>query len=181
MTTGAAPLTVNFIANATDPDGDVLTVSWDFGDGKTASGANVSHVYTSAGHFSAVVKATDKAGASVSATVNITANSAASPTLQVTSPNTGQSVTVGSSISINWTASGASITSQTIQLSFDGKTWVNVMTGLSGAARSYMWSVPNSPTQTARIRVTAYTASGQSGAAMNPGNFSIVIKPPKSK
>ena len=34
---------------STDPDGDSLTYSWEFGDGGTDSGANVSHVYASAG------------------------------------------------------------------------------------------------------------------------------------
>ena len=33
-------------ADSFDPDGDSLTYSWDFGDGTTAEGVNVSHSYT---------------------------------------------------------------------------------------------------------------------------------------
>ncbi|OMG52718.1 PKD domain-containing protein, partial [Brevundimonas sp. ZS04] len=34
-----------FAASATDADGDPLTFTWEFGDGDTATGASVSHVY----------------------------------------------------------------------------------------------------------------------------------------
>ena len=38
---------VNFsAANSSDPNGDALTYSWDFGDGTTAEGVEVSHSYT---------------------------------------------------------------------------------------------------------------------------------------
>ncbi len=35
---GSTPLKVEFVAKASDPDGDPLTYSWDFGDGETAQG-----------------------------------------------------------------------------------------------------------------------------------------------
>ena len=34
---------------STDPDGDPLTYSWNFGDGSTAAGTSVSHIFDSAG------------------------------------------------------------------------------------------------------------------------------------
>src|SRR5205085_2009843 len=74
VTTGLAPLNVNFVANATDADGDALNVTWEFGDGQTAVGANVSHTYTIADQFTARVTAKDPAGAMASATINITAS-----------------------------------------------------------------------------------------------------------
>ena len=41
VTTGPAPLTVNFSsAGSVDPEGQALTYSWDFGDGSTSTAAN---------------------------------------------------------------------------------------------------------------------------------------------
>ena len=44
---------VAFSATGTDPDGDTLTYSWDFGDSGTSTSQNPSHPYTSAGTFTA--------------------------------------------------------------------------------------------------------------------------------
>ncbi|MCB1917045.1 MAG: PKD domain-containing protein [Rhodocyclaceae bacterium] len=60
VTSGRAPLTVNFSAGATtDPDGDPLTYGWDFGDGSTASGPSAAHTYVDAGTFQAVLTVSD--------------------------------------------------------------------------------------------------------------------------
>lgn len=47
---------------STDPDGDKLTYSWDFGDGATAEGAKPTHVYTAAGQYKVVLKVDDGKG-----------------------------------------------------------------------------------------------------------------------
>ena len=51
---------VSFSAQASDPDGDPITYSWEFGDGSTGSGQTASHVYSAAGNFQAIVTATAK-------------------------------------------------------------------------------------------------------------------------
>jgi len=54
---------VDFSATATDPDGDEVTgLEWDFGDGVTASGLDVSHTYAEAGEFTVTFTATDEHG-----------------------------------------------------------------------------------------------------------------------
>ncbi len=50
---GPAPLNVQFTGAATDPDGDSLTYSWDFGDGTTSNSPSPSHSYASNGVYSA--------------------------------------------------------------------------------------------------------------------------------
>ncbi|MBI5206948.1 MAG: PKD domain-containing protein [Candidatus Firestonebacteria bacterium] len=73
-TTGEEPLTVNFTANASDPDGSVTNYEWTFGDGKTNSGTTntTSHIYDNEGTYSASVKVTDNDGKTASSNVTIT-------------------------------------------------------------------------------------------------------------
>jgi len=42
---GCEPLTVPLLSNSTIADGSIVTHQWDFGDGNTASGASLTHVY----------------------------------------------------------------------------------------------------------------------------------------
>lgn len=45
---------------ASDPDNDPLTYTWDFGDGGSASGQSVTHVYNAAGTFNVSVRVSDE-------------------------------------------------------------------------------------------------------------------------
>lgn len=65
-TTGRAPLTVKFGAQAFDPDGpeNEMTYLWDFGDeGAAQFGSSPSHTYRTPGTYTATVTATDAQGA----------------------------------------------------------------------------------------------------------------------
>jgi PKD repeat protein len=55
----AAATSVQFSVQAADPDGDALTVTWNFGDGGSGSGNNPSHVYQNAGTFNVTVTVSD--------------------------------------------------------------------------------------------------------------------------
>ena len=71
-TSGNAPLSVNFKATASDPDGDALHYDWDFGDGSPHSTApNPTHVYMSTGNRTARVTVDDGRGMSASAPVSM--------------------------------------------------------------------------------------------------------------
>jgi hypothetical protein len=68
--------TFSFNASTSDQDGDAVTVSWNFGDGTSASGTSVSHVYNSGGSFNVVATASDSKGASTpSGNVSVVAGS----------------------------------------------------------------------------------------------------------
>jgi len=57
---GFAPLNVQFVANARDPEGGELEYAWDFGDGSPGSTkANPKHAYTRSGVYKANVTVTD--------------------------------------------------------------------------------------------------------------------------
>ena len=43
--TGNAPLTVSFTSSGSDPEGQTLVYSWDFGDGGRAFGSSATHTY----------------------------------------------------------------------------------------------------------------------------------------
>lgn len=64
---GDAPLTVHFsAATSTDPDGQIASYSWNFGDGAKGNGLFAEHEYTKSGSFVVTLTVTDDKGASSS-------------------------------------------------------------------------------------------------------------------
>lgn len=101
-TSGNTPLTVNFGANASDPEGDSISYLWRFGDGATSTQRSPSHTYSSQGEYSAILRVT-AAGQSVSApAILITAGSA--PVAFINSPIDGSSFVAGQTIELRGSA-----------------------------------------------------------------------------
>ncbi len=60
---GVAPVTITFDASAsTDPDGEITSFEWAFGDGTTATGETTSHVFASGGRFTVELTVVDDRG-----------------------------------------------------------------------------------------------------------------------
>jgi PKD repeat protein len=75
-TTGVAPLTIQFNGSSSyDPEGSGLSYAWNFGDGYTSSAISPAHTY-SAGSYTARLTVTDDKGASASATIAVSVQSA---------------------------------------------------------------------------------------------------------
>lgn len=72
------PLTFDGSASA-DPDGDAITLHWDFGDGLRGGGSRLAHVFDSAGSYPVTLTVTDPAGASGSSRHAITVVAAPAP------------------------------------------------------------------------------------------------------
>ena len=53
-------------------DGTIVQYAWNFGDGKTGTGANPGHVYTEAGTWTVTLVVTDNAGATNTTTAQVT-------------------------------------------------------------------------------------------------------------
>ena len=66
---------VVFTAAVSDASGGAVTVSWDLGDGRKASGASVVHVYATEGVFPVSVTVTDGAGGVTTVGSSITVGS----------------------------------------------------------------------------------------------------------
>ncbi len=62
VTSGCAPLTVNFSDASVAGDGNIVSWTWDFGDGNVQSGANPSHTYVSAGDYDVTLVVVDDNG-----------------------------------------------------------------------------------------------------------------------
>ncbi len=78
VTSGVAPLDVEFTGVAAGGDGD-LEFLWEFGDGETSDDQNPSYVYAMNGTFVATFTATDEDGDFATATVTISVGSASAP------------------------------------------------------------------------------------------------------
>ncbi len=69
---GQAPLQVQFDGTTSyDPDGSIVTYTWNFGDGGTADGPTATHSYSQAGTYTGSLRVTDNQGASDSAAFTI--------------------------------------------------------------------------------------------------------------
>jgi PKD repeat protein len=81
---GQAPLTVNFDASkSSDPQNFPLTYAWTFGDGTSATGVTLSHVYQNHGSYTATVAVNDAHNTTSSTPMTI-AVTPAPPTVQPT-------------------------------------------------------------------------------------------------
>ncbi|ABW35067.1 PKD domain containing protein (plasmid) [Deinococcus geothermalis DSM 11300] len=71
-TNGAQPGLVNFSATASTTAGSITAFDWTFGDGATASGANVSHTYSGNGPYNVALTVRDSTGSSTTVNHNVT-------------------------------------------------------------------------------------------------------------
>lgn len=66
---------VVFTATGSDPNGDALSYSWNFGDGTTGSGQSTTHVFGTAGAFTVIATVSDGKGGTATANVIVTSRS----------------------------------------------------------------------------------------------------------
>jgi len=80
LTTGIAPLTVQFDARASsDPDGSIRSYRWDFADGGDGRGELCTHVFEAAGTYEVTLIVTDRRGARATASVTIVVRATNAP------------------------------------------------------------------------------------------------------
>ncbi|MEZ4888378.1 MAG: glycosyl hydrolase family 8 [Chitinophagales bacterium] len=90
-TSGGVPLNVAFNASAsTDPNGDALAYTWDFGDGNSATGVSTNHIYTAIGTYTAILTVNDGNGGTDSETAIINVTNTAPTASFTATPSSGQ-------------------------------------------------------------------------------------------
>jgi immune inhibitor A len=72
-----------------------LTYAWDFGDGESASGQTLQHIYGASGEYTATLTVTDDGGLTDTATVDVVITASSSPDLVVTDVTTVQNTGAG--------------------------------------------------------------------------------------
>jgi chitodextrinase len=91
-----------------DPDGAIVSYQWDFGDGSTATGSSVTHIYAATGAYTVTLTVTDNLGATATATASATITpppDLTPPTASLSSPANGSvisnTVTLAASVNDN--------------------------------------------------------------------------------
>ena len=123
---GVAPLTVQFTANAVDPEGVPLTYLWDFGDGTSVSSeANPGHIYTTPGTYIVSIVVSD-GEFDVNGEITISVSSPLSIDVTQASVDRGKKGKVEGKVNLkaNFVYSGLPDSSDLIVVTFDGVTLV---------------------------------------------------------
>lgn len=95
------------------------------------------------------------------------------PIITVSSPSTGENLSVGLNYPIHWIATDdVYVSSVTLSCSYDGGSTFTIITSGIANTGSYTWHVPNYTTSSAQIRITALDGSGNEGVGFS-GVFNL--------
>lgn len=100
--------------------------------------------------------------------LNIGVLNRAQAAVLVTSPNGGESLTVGTIFNITWTGVAAG-TPMLVDYTIDGVNWI-VLDDSYPSTGSYAWTVPNTPSGACKVAVYASSTDGD----LSDGSFQIV-------
>ncbi|HIL33708.1 MAG TPA: PKD domain-containing protein, partial [Candidatus Poseidoniales archaeon] len=103
-----------FEADTSDVEADTVSVTWDFGDGETGSGDEVTYAWTDDGTYTVTVTASDEDGGETTETFNISISNRA-PTLQVSA--SAPSGDEGDSFAFS--AATSDVTDDTVSVTWD--------------------------------------------------------------
>jgi len=95
------------------------------------------------------------------------------PTVSVTLPNGGETLTVGQNFTIQYTVSDNTYVDEVdLHYTTNGTDWTEIVAGASPTG-SYGWVVPNDISATAKVRVTARDSASNEASDQSDANFEI--------
>jgi DNA/RNA endonuclease G (NUC1) len=175
-------------AGSTDPDGDMLTYAWDFGDGATGTGVGPTHAYADNDAYTARLIVTDPDGVADTAFATVTIENAPPVITSLTTPAAPITVGATATVALTFTDAGSADT-HTISVSWgDGATTAD-LTHAYTAAGLYTVSVTvrdddgGTDSRTAASFVVVYdpnagfvTGSGWFGSSSDKEQFHVVAR-----
>ncbi|WAH98259.1 fibronectin type III domain-containing protein [Arthrobacter sp. MMS18-M83] len=171
FTSSTSGLTATFDGSAsTDPNGTVVSYSWDFGDGSPAgTGVNPSHTYTSAGTYQVKLTVTDNGGLTGTVTHPVTVAAAAT----APAAPSGVTATAGNtSAVVSWTApanGGSPIASYAVTPSSGGTALAPItVTGTPPATTTTVTGLSNGTAYTFTVTATNAVGTSTPSAASPP-------------
>lgn len=125
-------------SGSSDPDGNVASYAWTFGDGGTSTSQNPSHTYTDGGTYAVTLTVTDNEGATDSVTHNVTATAPVHPVVVADTFNRTVASSWGSAATGGaWTKGSAAAS----QYSANGQAGLMTMTAPGNTVSQYLNSV----------------------------------------
>jgi PKD repeat protein len=143
VTSGTAPLTVNFTASATDPGGGTITqYAWTYNDGDFSLDQNPTKILDVPGTYNVHLTVSDSLGYTTVTTIQITvtASSSVAVSSSNTSSNYGQQITLTATVSPVPPATGTP--TGTVQFIVDGADVGSAVTLSGGTGSLNISSIP---------------------------------------
>ena len=178
-TSGSSGTSYSYSTKATDPDGDDVKYTYDWGDGTTSAtslvssgaSASASHIWTVASGstktFSVSAKATDKTGtdSSWSSPLKVTITGPAAVNNPPATPSVPSGSTSGSSgTSYSYSTKATDPDGDKVKYTFDWGDGTTSATSLvssgASASASHIWTVASGSTKTFSVRAKAADESG---------------------
>lgn len=164
-TSGTAPLSVSF--DATKSTGNIITYSWDFGDGTTVTGATATHTYSIAGTYTTSLQVSDSTGNSVTSSIAIKVDASITQSTPPTAAIASSTAAGEAPLTVTLDGSASTATNATIA----SYAWdFGDATKASGKTTSHTYTVAG--TYSTELIVT--DSLGQTGTATTP----IVVTQP---
>jgi hypothetical protein len=132
-----------------------------------ASAASYAWTIPAVASTQSVVKISDVAG-NAAAAVSPAFTISPAPDIVITAPDGGETWVVGSTQNITWVSKSA-IANVVLDYTTDGgSSWNNIVSSITASAGTYAWTVPNTISANAKVRVSD---------AANSATFSVSAKP----